>query len=96
MSVKATVNTTTETKTVTIPENHRHHTIGAVVSGGYILVEARVPGGDFEPVMDSGTSAPLHINGTESVSIEEISVEAIRFTPVGATYSACVTSQAAD
>lgn len=96
MSVQATVRPTTEQFFVFIPENHRQHTIGVVVMGGYVLVDARVPGGDYEPVMDSDTNAALQMTGSESISIEEISLESIRFTPVGATYSAKVTSQAAD
>lgn len=96
MSVQSTVLTTTETAEVQIPPNHRIHTIGVTATGGYVLVDVRVPGGEYEPVMDSATDAPLHVTGSESVSIEEISVEAMRFTPMGATYSAVVTSQGAD
>lgn len=96
MSVQSTVLTTAAQSAVSIPPNLRMHTIGVVSSGGYVLVDAKVPGGTYEPVMDSDTSAPLQMAGAESVTIDEISIEAVRFTPVGATYSAVVTSQAAD
>lgn len=96
MSVQSTVLTTTATAAVSIPPNHRMHTIGVTATGGYVLIDVRVPGSGYEPVMDGDTDAPLQMTGDESVSIEEISIEAVRFTPMGATYSAVVTSQGAD
>lgn len=96
MSQTALVAMTNQVSEVTISSNFRMHTIGISLTGGIVTVEARVPGGSYEPVMDSDTGNAIQLDGSESLVIEEIALEALRFTPLGATYSVKVTSQASD
>ena len=96
MSQQAIVESTTLEREVSISDNFRIHTIGVVVSGGVVRVDAQVPGGNYEPVMDTATGQPLELIGTESITLSEIAMQKLKFKPDGATYSAIVTSQAYD
>lgn len=96
MSQQAIVQQTTQEAIVTISQNFRMHTIGLKVFSGVVRIDVMPPGGDYEPVMDSATNAPIEVAESEVIVFDELAIQYIKFKPDSASYSAIVTSQASD